>query len=132
MGHEVAHALREHGRERYSRAFGTQMLINAASAASKRPEENMMLANHFARYLVELPNSREAEIEADKIGLELMARAGYDPRAAVNVWRKMAFVDGGRSPSEFSSTHPAHSTRILELSKLMQVVWPLYERSQKQ
>jgi predicted Zn-dependent protease len=131
MGHEVAHALREHSREQYSRAYGTSALINAASAASKRPEENLKLANHYARYIIELPNSREAETEADKIGLELMARAGFDPRAAVNVWRKMASIEGNRSSSEFSSTHPAHSTRIRELSSLLQVVWPLYEKAAK-
>lgn len=126
MGHEIAHALREHGREKVSEAMGQQFVIALASANSKNPAQQTQLANQVAQILFVLPNSREKETEADKIGLELMARAGYDPRAAVNVWRKMTTATRGQSPPEFLSTHPAHATRINELVALQPVVWPLY------
>lgn len=131
MGHEIAHALREHGREKVSEAMGQQLVVKLAAAGSNQPEQNEYLANQVAQVLFTLPNSREKETEADKIGLELMARAGYDPRAAVNVWRKMSAAARGRTPPEFLSTHPSHSTRINELSALQPVVRPLYEAAPK-
>lgn len=131
MGHEIAHALREHGREKVSEAMGQQLVTNLAAANSSSPEQTLFLANQVAQILYALPNSREKETEADRIGLELMARAGYDPRAAVNVWRKMAQATNGQSPPRFLSTHPSNSARISDLSALQSVVRPLYDAAQK-
>jgi len=130
MGHEIAHAIREHGREKVSEAMGQQLVVSLAAVNTRTPEQTAALANQVARVLYTLPNSREKESEADKIGLELMARAGYDPRAAINVWRKMS-ATGGQSPPEFLSTHPAHSTRINELTALQPAVAPLYAAAAK-
>ncbi|MBP5174971.1 MAG: M48 family metalloprotease, partial [Treponema sp.] len=74
------------------------------------------------------PHSRQHETEADRIGMELMARAGYNPEAAVNVWRKMQAASKGSTP-QFLSTHPSHSTRIKDLQALLPVVQPLYENA---
>ncbi len=125
MGHEIAHAIREHGREKVSEAIGQQLVVSLAAAGTKSPEQNAALANQVAQILYTLPHSREKEAEADKIGLELMARAGYDPRAAINVWRKMSTVSGQSTP-EFMSTHPSHASRIAELTALQPIVQPLY------
>jgi predicted Zn-dependent protease len=76
---------------------------------------------------VQLPNSRAAEAEADRIGIELAARAGYDPYAAVSLWRKMVAATGSRGGVEFLSTHPAADSRIAELQALAPKMMPLYE-----
>lgn len=125
MGHEIAHAIREHGREKVSEAMGQQLFVSLASARTKSPEQNAALANQVAQILYVLPHSREKEAEADKIGLELMARAGYDPRAAINVWRKMSVASGKTDP-EFMSTHPSNASRINELTALQPIVQSLY------
>lgn len=130
MGHEVAHALREHGRERVSRAMGQELLLNLALGGNPNSAEQIKLAQEVSRLLITLPHSRENESEADRIGLELMARAGYDPIGAVNVWRKMASATGAQG-LEFMSTHPSHATRIKELSDLQPVVKPLYQKAPK-
>lgn len=130
MGHEVAHALREHGRERVSNAMGQQLLLELALGGKSNSAEQIKLAQQVGNLLITLPNSRENESEADRIGIELAARAGYDPMGAVNVWRKMAAAGGGGTP-EFLSTHPSHATRISELTKLQAVVRPLYDAAPK-
>lgn len=127
MGHEIAHALREHGRERLSQNFILQLLNFGAQLATKNKGEQIAMANELAHYLYELPNSRLHETEADKIGLELAARAGYDPRASLSVWQKMAAASHGNEPLEFFSTHPSHATRLNDLAALMPKVLPLYE-----
>jgi len=131
MGHEIAHALREHGREKVSEAMGQQLLVNLAAANSNRPEQTLLVANQVAQILYALPNSREKETEADRIGLELMARAGYHPAAAINVWRKMAIASNGQNPPRFLSTHPTNADRIRDLTSLQSVVMPLYEAAAK-
>jgi predicted Zn-dependent protease len=130
MGHEIAHALREHGRERMSQALAANVLTQAAVAGTKNPSTNAVFANEVTKYLFLLPNSRENELEADKIGLELAARAGYNPYGAVTLWRKMAAVDKSRTP-EFVSTHPSNQRREQDLSMLMPTVMPLYKASIK-
>jgi predicted Zn-dependent protease len=77
-----------------------------------------------------LPNSRENEQEADRIGVELAARGGYDPRAAVSLWKKMASLGGGQTP-QWLSTHPSHETRIRDLQDYSQRVMPLYEKAKR-
>lgn len=126
MGHEIAHALREHGREKVSEASLQQMIGNIALATTQNMEKQIALADQVANIALVLPNSRQKESEADRMGLELMARAGYNPHAAVDVWKKMTAASKG-SPPEFLSTHPAHATRINELESLLPVVQPLYD-----
>ncbi|WP_151636204.1 M48 family metallopeptidase [Noviherbaspirillum aerium] len=131
MGHEFAHALREHGRERVSQAVAQQAITAGALAATQNSQAQVALANQFAQYLFVLPNSRQNESEADSIGLELAARAGYDPRAAISLWQKMAAAADGKSPPEFFSTHPASATRISEISAMLPTVLPLYEAASR-
>ena len=136
IGHEIAHALREHGRERMSQAyvqqFGLQalgaMLTKGTSAAVGNA--SMQAASVGSQLFFALPNSRLQETEADRIGLELSARAGYNPDAAITLWQKMGKLSGNK-PSEFFSTHPSDSTRIAELQKLVPKVKPLYEAAKK-
>lgn len=130
MGHEVAHALREHGRERVSRAMGQELLLNLALGGNPNSAEQIKFAQQVSNLLITLPHSRDNETEADRIGLELMARAGYDPYVAVNVWRKMSAATGGQGP-EFLSTHPSHGSRIKDLTDLQPVVKPLYDKAPK-
>ncbi len=128
IGHEIAHALREHSRERISRAYGQQLALAGVAAVTGAGEGALNIANTVASVTFQLPHSREQEAEADEIGIELMARAGYDPNAAVSVWKKMmAANDGG--PPEFLSTHPSPESRIAGLQKLVPKVTPLYRRA---
>jgi predicted Zn-dependent protease len=126
MGHEIAHALREHGRERVSQQMATGVAVGIASAALGLGQGGGQLADAVAQVTFTLPNSRLHEQEADRIGVELAARAGYDPRAAVSVWEKMAKAGGG-SPPQFLSTHPSAENRIRDLEVYAQKVMPLYE-----
>ena len=125
MGHEISHALREHARERISKEVGANLVISILGAATGTDTRT---ASQGYQLLVGLPNSREMETEADRIGVELMARAGYDPRSAVSIWQKMQRAGIGGSP-QFLSTHPSYSTRINDLTQYAQRVIPLYEQS---
>jgi len=131
MGHEIAHALREHGRERLSQALAQSAVTNIAIAAAGSFGSAISVANQAAQYVLVLPNSRQNESEADAIGLELSARAGYNPQAAISVWRKMIKVTDGKTAPEFLSTHPSGETRIEQLSALMPAVEPLYLNAQQ-
>jgi predicted Zn-dependent protease len=131
MGHEIAHALREHGRERISQAYAQNILTGVALAATNNSQQQIALANQFAHYLYTLPNSRQNESEADAVGLELTARAGYNPAAAIGLWKKMAADAGDKSPPQFLSTHPSHETRIEEISAMLPKVMPLYQAAPK-
>ncbi len=131
MGHEIAHALREHGRERLSQAMAQSAVTNLALAAAGGYGSAVSAANQVAQYVLVLPNSRQNESEADAIGLELSARAGYNPRAAISVWQKMIKATEGKNPPEFLSTHPSGETRIEQLTALMPSVEPLYQSSKK-
>lgn len=137
IGHEIAHALREHGRERMSRAYAQQIGILGLAAVvgvTTKSENNAALAMQVAApvsaLFLTLPNSREAEREADRIGLELSARAGYDPNAAITLWQKMNAL-GGAKPPEFMSTHPSNESRIGDLQRLVPTVMPLYQKAKK-
>ncbi len=137
IGHEIAHALREHGRERMSQAyvqqFGLQALgvLISSSAGATVGNASMQAANMGSQLFFALPNGREQERESDRIGLELAARAGYNPDAAVTLWQKMD-AQGGAKPPEFLSTHPASANRIAELRALAPKVKPLYDAAKKQ
>jgi len=126
MGHEIAHALREHGRERVSQAQAQGMIIGVIGAVAGVSRGGMDLTQLVVDLTLNKPNSREHETEADRIGVELAARAGYDPRGAVGLWEKMGKLGGGQPP-EFLSTHPSHSTRIADLGVYSAKVMPLYE-----
>jgi predicted Zn-dependent protease len=131
MGHEIAHALREHGRERLSQAMTQNALTSIALAAAGPYGSAVNAANQAAQYILVLPNSRQNESEADAIGIELAARAGYNPQAAISVWQKMNKVTEGKNPPEFLSTHPSGDTRIEQISELLPAVQPLYMSAPK-
>ena len=126
MGHEIAHALREHSREQISRQMGMQLGIGLVGALLGVGELGQNIAGTVANVTLNLPKSREAETEADRIGVELAARAGYDPNAAVSLWEKMSKIAGGNQPPKWLSTHPPHGDRINDLRSYAQRVMPLY------
>lgn len=128
MGHEIAHALREHSREQASQKAVSGLITGVVSAAAGVPGE---LMDAGSQMLVHLPNSRSMELESDVIGLELMARAGYNPRNASSVWKKMLQASSGKNGPAFLSTHPAGEQRIAELDAYVPKVWPLYEAAQQ-
>lgn len=128
MGHEIAHALREHARERVSQQMATSMGLQVLSIALGTPSVTD-LGGRLTEVMFTLPNSRTHETEADRMGVELAARAGYDPRAAITLWQKMGAAQSGNAPPEFLSTHPSADTRMAELQSASQRVLPLYEQS---
>jgi predicted Zn-dependent protease len=130
MGHEIAHALREHGRERASQAMATAIGLNILGAVTGMSRSTMDLSSIVIDVTVMKPNSREHESEADRIGVELAARAGYDPRAAISLWVKMRGL-GESQPPQFLSTHPSHETRIADLRAYAARVMPLYQRARR-
>jgi predicted Zn-dependent protease len=127
MGHELSHALREHSRERASQAMAQQVAVGIAGAVLGAPQIATDLAPLVLDVTVNLPHAREHEQEADRIGVELAARAGYDPRAAISLWEKMQKVAGGGQPPKFLSTHPSHEDRIKDLRAYAERVLPLYQ-----
>ena len=128
MGHEMAHALREHSREAMSKAYGVELTKQGAGALLGLGSSSMALADAAVQYGMMLPNSRGNENEADLIGLELAARGGYNPNAAVSLWQKMAAASEG-APPEFMSTHPSSNSRIASLQAAIPKVMPLYEQA---
>jgi predicted Zn-dependent protease len=129
MGHEIAHALREHGREAMSKAYGVNALKQVALMAGA-PQGAVALGDNGVNLLMTLPNSRGNENEADLIGLELAARAGYNPNAAITLWNKMSKASEG-APPEFLSTHPASGSRISSLEAAIPKVMPLYQQAKR-
>ena len=126
MGHEIGHALREHGRERASQAMAQGLGISVAGALLGVGGTGQDLTQLVLDLTFNLPNSRTDEQEADRIGVELAARAGYDPRASLALWQKMQKASGSQPP-QFLSTHPSHATRIADLQNYSAKVLPLYE-----
>ncbi|WP_156970603.1 M48 family metallopeptidase [Andreprevotia chitinilytica] len=132
MGHEISHALREHSRERMSEAYNKQLAMQGLSLLTGGKYDNYMgMADQLVQVGYTLPNSRTHESEADMMGLELAARAGYNPQASVTLWQKMAAASQGQPPM-FLSTHPSNETRIRDLQAKIPVVMPLYEDAAKQ
>lgn len=126
MGHEISHALANHTAERMSVAMASQLGAVAVGVASDSPG-GMAAAQAAAALAITLPNSRASETEADRIGIELAAKAGYDPRAAATLWQKMAKAGGG-GPPQFLSTHPAPGNRQATLSALVPQMLPYYQK----
>lgn len=132
MGHEIAHALREHARERMGKATATNGVAVIGSTVASvflgvSPQITDLVANQGAK-LLNLKFSRDDETEADLVGMEIAARAGYDPRAGVTLWQKMSAANKG-APPQWLSTHPSGTTRIEEIQANLPKVLPLYERT---
>lgn len=132
MGHEIAHALREHGREQMVKSAGTSIgmrlggaLLSGVLGIDPRMTDTMA---QYGSQLVSLKFSRDDEREADLIGLDLAARAGYDPRAGIALWQKMGTLSKSAPPA-FLSTHPGGSDRIRQMKDHMDVLLPLYARA---
>lgn len=130
MGHEIAHALREHARERMGKSAATSIGAGLLSQVLGLGDLGRTVTNYGAELLT-LKFSRDNETEADLVGLELAARAGYDPRAGVTLWRKMQAASKG-APPQWLSTHPAGDTRITDIEKALPRVMPIYERASRE
>jgi len=133
MGHEIAHAVAEHGSERMSQQMLAQLGGSALSVVlQEKPQETqalwMTVYGVGAQLGALLPYSRLQESEADHLGLIFMAMAGYDPRAAISFWQRMAAQKGGQAPPEFLSTHPSDKTRIAKLNQLMPDALKYYKK----
>ncbi len=130
MGHEISHAIANHTAERMSRAVLMNAGLTATAAATDNNELALGGTALAAKLALELPNSRTAESEADRIGIELATRAGYRPQAAVSLWEKMEKAAGGSTP-EFLSTHPSPKNRAATLKKLGQQMLTLNPQLKK-
>jgi predicted Zn-dependent protease len=129
MGHEISHALREHGRERASQQLASQTVVGVGTSLLGLGQSGADLGTLVANVTFNLPYSRLQETEADRMGVELAARAGYDPRAAVALWQKMSQLPQGSSPPALLSTHPSNEDRIKDLQVFAEKVLPLYEQA---
>lgn len=127
MGHEVAHALREHARERMGKNAATGIGATLLSTLLGLGELGQTVTNYGAQLLT-LQFSRSDESEADLVGMELAARAGFDPRSGVSLWQKMAIASKG-APPQWLSTHPSGNTRIADIEANLPKVMPLYKRN---
>ena len=134
IGHEIGHVLAKHSNERLSQKTAISQSVALISAisqpASALGQLGISALGIGAQYGVILPFSRTHESEADIIGLDLMAKAGFDPRQSITLWKKMDQVSQGQQPAEFLSTHPSHSTRIKELSEHMPKAMQFYQQTQ--
>jgi predicted Zn-dependent protease len=129
MGHEVAHALREHARERMGKNAATGIGANLIGQMFGLGQLGQTVTNYGAQLLT-LQFSRSDESEADLVGMELAARAGYDPRAGITLWQKMGAASKG-APPQWLSTHPSGNSRIADIELNLPKVMPLYERAKK-
>ena len=129
MGHEMAHALREHARARMGKNAATGLGASLLGQALGLGQVGQTVTNYGAQLLT-LKFSRSDESDADLVGMELAARAGFDPRAGVTLWQKMAAANKG-APPQWLSTHPSGATRIGEIERNLPKVTPLYERAQR-
>ncbi len=124
MGHEVSHALANHGQQRMSaglieQAGASGVALATGNKSAQTQQIAMIIYTGVSQYGGMLPFSRSHESEADMIGLKLMAIAGYNPETAIAFWERMAKASGGNKPAEFLSTHPSDETRISNLKKLI-------------
>lgn len=135
LGHEVQHVLAEHGNARVSAAYATQGALAVTQALTGAPspmkDQLLGLLGMGAQYGVLMPYGRAQESEADVLGQDLMADAGFDPRESVELWRNMSKASGGKAPPPFLSTHPANEERIRTLSERMPAAMKLYSAARK-
>jgi predicted Zn-dependent protease len=133
IGHEVAHVLSSHANERVSQAYAADMGAQLASVAlggdTASQRQLYALIGLGTQVGVLLPFGRTQESEADLVGQDLMARAGFDPRQSTELWKNMERASGGQAPPEWLSTHPSHSTRINNLGRRLEVSMPLFEKA---
>ena len=129
MGHEIAHALREHARERMGKNAATNIGASLLTQVLGLGQVGQTVTNYGAQLLT-LQFSRSNETEADLVGMELAARAGFNPRAGVTLWQKMSAANKG-APPQWLSTHPSGNTRIAEIETNLPRVMPLFEATQK-
>ena len=129
MGHEIAHALREHARERMGKNAATGIGASLLSQVLGLGQVGQTVTNYGAQLLT-LQFSREDESESDLVGMELAARAGFNPSAGVTLWQKMS-ASNGSAPPQWLSTHPSGSSRIREIEANLPKVMPLYERAKR-
>ena len=130
LAHEISHALANHTAERMSVALATQAGVLLAGVLSEDSQKTMSTAAVAAALAIQLPNSRTAESEADEIGIELAAKAGYNPNAAISLWEKMGKVEGG-GPPQFLSTHPSPANRQERLAELAPQMMAYYEQARR-
>lgn len=134
IGHEVGHVLAKHSNERASQEMavnsGMALIQAVAAPQSALGQTAFGLLGVGAEYGILMPYSREQESEADIIGMDLMAKAGFDPRQSVTLWQKMSQATQGQEPIEFMSTHPAHATRIQNLEARMPQAMSVYQQAQ--
>jgi predicted Zn-dependent protease len=131
LGHEMAHALLEHGRARASEQVAKNLGISLAAAVFNLSNISASLLAQATDLAVTLPHSRGHESDADLAGMELAARAGYDPRAALALWKKMERVSRQGQPAQFLSTHPSHANRVRDIEGALPRVLPLYAQAKK-
>jgi predicted Zn-dependent protease len=129
MGHEIAHALREHARERMGKNAATGIGASVITQLFGLGQIGQTVTNYGAQLLT-LEFSRSDESEADLVGMELAARAGFDPRAGVTLWQKMGAANKN-APPQWLSTHPSGNTRIADIEANLPRVMPLYLRAKK-
>ncbi len=129
MGHEIAHALREHAREGMGKNAATGIGASVLSQVLGLGQIGQTVTSYGAQLLT-LTFSRSDESEADLVGMELAARAGFDPRAGVSLWQKMSAANKN-APPQWLSTHPSGATRIADIQANLPKVLPLYERAKK-
>lgn len=132
IGHEVSHVLAGHSNERVSNQFAAQAGLSVASlivGGGATGQAAMAALGAGAQYGILLPFSRAHESEADLLGLDLMSKAGFDPRQAVQLWQNMAKAGSGQKPPEFASTHPADETRIRQIEARLPQDLPVYEQA---
>ncbi len=132
MGHEISHALLSHQTEKMSRMVAQKGALQLGVLAGKVAGVNLggvaSVADIVGQIGLQLPNGRKVEYEADEVGMRIAAQSGYDPRASVSLWEKMA-KKGGGSPPEWLSTHPSSANRIAFLRQLAEKMMPIYQRS---
>lgn len=129
MGHEMAHELREHARERISQAQVGSVGLSVVGQLTGVQGAALDLAGAVMNVGILLPFSRVHEVEADRIGIELAARSGYDPAAAIAIWERMAKLSQGGAPPEFLSTHPSYDSRISDLTRYSARLQPIYQQA---
>ena len=135
MGHEISHAIANHGAEKMSNQIMTNIIVAGVAGAARTSQDRQArqdVGTAAALVFINLPNSRTAEEEADRLGIELAARAGYDPRAAVSLWEKMLSQSKDKSRVDFLSTHPAPPKRIEALTALQTPMAQLYAEGQRE
>jgi len=134
IGHEIGHVLAKHSNERASQEMAVSQGINMVQAVSQPQtaigQTAIGLLGVGAQYGILMPYSRTHESEADTIGVDLMAKAGFDPRQSINLWQKMEQASQGQQPLEFMSTHPSHATRIQQLEQRIPQAMGYYQQAQ--